>query len=205
MSTQIRRRLCLAGLATLAFRGSAEAQSHTALRDAARVVRPGDPVLGNPRGDLTIVDFYDLRCPPCRAMEPHLQRLLTTDGHIRYVPIDDPILGAASVLGAEALFAAQDQGAYATLRARLLADPRPPGMDVVRENAAALRLDWPRLELTMSDDAVAHRVAVNLVRARALGIRRVPSMIVGTVFVPGALSYDDLVSVVATARRQGAM
>lgn len=201
MSTQIHRRLCLASLAALAFTRSVAAAS----RDATRLVRPGDPVLGNPRGNLTIVDFYDLRCPPCRAMEPSVQQLLATDGDIRYVPIDTPILGAASVLGAEALFAAQDQGAYGPLRARLLADPRPPSLEVLREDARALGLDWPRLELTMNDDTIAHRIAANLARARALGIHRVPVLIVGTVFVPGALSYDDLVSVVATARRQGAM
>lgn len=196
--------MLLAGLALAGLTGRAAAAPRREAVDAARLVRAGDPVLGNPDGDLTIVDFYDIRCPPCRAMEPRLRRLLAHDRGIRYVPVDYPILGQASLLGVAALFAAQEQGAYVPLRARLLTQRRPPSRELIHADAAALGLDWPALELAMSGDRVAHRIAANLARGRALGIRGIPRMVIGSIFVPGPLHYGDLVAVVASARaRQG--
>ncbi len=198
------RRLFVAALVATRLAGPALAAPPGGIPDAARLVRPGDPILGNPAGDLTIVDFYDLRCGPCRAMEPRLRRLLAADHGIRYVPIDDPILGPASQLGVAALFAAQEQGAYAALRARLLIETAPPSLRVIRADAVALGLDWPKLEMTMSGDAVARRITANLARGRALGIRGVPTFVIGSILVPGALGEADLVAVVAIARRRAA-
>ncbi|MBW4091507.1 MAG: thioredoxin domain-containing protein [Proteobacteria bacterium] len=198
----MRRRLFVATLVATSLAGPVLAAPPGAVPEAAHLVRPGDPILGNPEGDLTLVDFYDLRCGPCRAMEPRLRRLLAVDHGIRYVPIDDPILGPASQLGVAALFAAQAQGAYAALRARLLTQARPPSLDVIRADALALGLDWPQLEMTMSGDAVAHRISTNLARGRALGIRRVPTLVIGSILVPGALDEADLVSLVGSARRR---
>jgi protein-disulfide isomerase len=170
--------------------------------DAASLVRPGDPVLGNPKGDLTIVDFYDIRCPPCRAMDPRFHRLLAADHQICYVPVDYPLLGAASILATEAMFAAQAQGKYAAMRARLMTQVPPPDDTLIRADAKALGLDWPRMELAMSGDTVAGRIAANLARGKALGIKKIPTLFIGAIRVDGALSYADLISVVAEARKR---
>lgn len=170
--------------------------------NAASLVRSGDPVLGNPKGTLTIVDFYDVRCPPCRAMYPRIQRLLAVDHQIRYVPIDYPILGPPSLLGVEALFAAQMQGRYAAMQAKLMTQVSPPTMTIIKADANELRLNWHPMELAMSGDATARRVAANLARGKALKIKKVPTLFIGTIRVGGALTYDDLVSVVAMARRR---
>lgn len=170
--------------------------------NAASLVRPGDPVLGNPEGTLTIVDFYDIRCPPCRAMAPRIQRLLADDHQIRYVPIDYPILGPPSRLGVEALFAAQMQGQYATTQERLMTQTSPPTMEIIKADADSLHLEWAPMRRAMGGDAVARRVAANLVRGKVLKIKKVPTLFIGTIRVDGALTYDDLVSVVAMARRR---
>src|SRR6202011_6264372 len=44
---------------------------------------PNSPVLGNPRGAVTVVEFFDYRCPYCRIMEPRLQELLARDQSVR--------------------------------------------------------------------------------------------------------------------------
>jgi protein-disulfide isomerase len=193
-----RRHLVLgSGFLLLAW-SHADAANRTAV-SASSLIRPSDPVFGNPRGKVTIVDFYDIRCPPCRAMDPRFQRLLREDHDVRYVPVDYPLLGAASVLATEALFAAQEQGKYAEMRVRLLTQAPPPNRAVIQADAKALGLDWPQMELEMSGDTVAQRIASNMARGKALGIKRIPTMFIGTIRVPGALSYSDLVSAVKQA------
>ena len=76
------------------------------------LVDPADPVNGNPNGDVTIVEFFDTRCPYCRKLEPSMAELLAHDHGVRLVYKDLPILGPASVLGSKALLAAQRQGGY---------------------------------------------------------------------------------------------
>jgi protein-disulfide isomerase len=193
----MRRRAFVAGLSMLSLAPPALAAKPSI--DAASLVQPGDPVLGNPKGSLTIVDFYDIRCPPCRAMDPRFRRLLAVNHQIRYVPVDYPLLGAASILATEAMFAAQAQGKYAEMRARLMTQASPPNSALIRADAKALGLDWPQMELAMSGDAVAQRIAANMARGRALGITRIPTMFIGAIRVPGALSYLDLDSVVKQA------
>jgi protein-disulfide isomerase len=196
-ANRLRRRLFCAGAGLLALARPACAD---ATPNAATLVRPGDPILGNPHGDLTIVDFYDIRCPPCRTMDRRIDRLLAVDPGIRYVPVDYPILSAASALGARALFAAQAQHKYRQLRHDLMTTDEPPSKSLIETDAKALSLDWPRMALDMNGDAAMARVEGNLSRGRALGIDGIPALYVGDVFVPGELSYGDLVSVVAMAR-----
>ena len=111
------------------------------------------------------------------------------------------MLGAPSILATEAVFAAQAQGKYAAMRARLMTQAPPPDAALIHADAKALGVDWPRMELAMSGDAVARRIAANLARGKALGIKKIPTMFIGAIRVGGALSYADLVSVVAEARK----
>lgn len=187
---------CIAALACVPF-----ANADTT-PNAAELVRSGDPILGNPKGNLTIVDFYDVRCPPCRAMDSRLKKLLQADSNIRYVPVDYPILGAASELGARALLAAQMQGKYQPFRAMLMQDSAPPNDALIEADAKALSLDWPAFQLDMNGDAVAAHISANLSRGESLNIHGIPAMFIGKIFVPGELSYADLLSVVAMARQE---
>ena len=63
------------------------------------LIDPADPVGGNPQGDVTIVEFFDTRCPYCRKLEPAMAELRARDHGVRLVYKDLPILGPASVLG----------------------------------------------------------------------------------------------------------
>ncbi len=195
-----RRAFCIAlSLSTLLTDASAET-----VPDAETLLRPGDPILGNPKGDVTIVDFYDIRCPPCRAMDVWIKKLLKSDAGIRYVPIDYPILGAASELGVKALFAAQIQGRYQALRDDLMTEISSPENTSIEADAKVLGLDWTQMELDMNGDTVAAHIAANLARGRALNVPGIPALYVGNIFVPGELSYDDLTSIVAMARAKKA-
>ncbi|HQT39151.1 MAG TPA: thioredoxin domain-containing protein [Acidocella sp.] len=191
-----RRSFCL-GFAALFGAGTAHAE---AVPTASSLVQPYDPVLGNPKGDVTVVDFYDIRCPPCRAMDVWLDKLLAADPGIRYVPVDYPILGAPSQLGTEALFAAQLQGKYEPFRKFLMTEVAPPTLDAMQAEAVKLSLDWSQMQFDMNGDAVAQHISKNLDRGATLNLDGIPALFVGPIFVQGALGYDDMVSVVAMAR-----
>lgn len=194
-----RRSLVVTGSGFLSLLALPCVQASEKTPSVSSLIKSGDPVFGNPRGKVTIVDFYDIRCPPCRAMDQRFKRLLRENHEVRYVPIDYPLLGAPSLLATEAMFAAQEQGKYAQLRARLITQKRLPTKVVIKADAKALGLDWDRMELAMSGDAIARRIAANMALGQRLGINEIPTMFVNGRKIIGALSYDDLRSVVHEA------
>src|SRR5690349_6805625 len=56
----------------------ADAKAEKVLSDQRREIfdDPATPVGGNPQGDVTIVEFFDYRCPYCKQVLPSLQALL---------------------------------------------------------------------------------------------------------------------------------
>lgn len=161
---------------------------------------PADPVAGNPKGDVTIVEFFDLRCPYCRRLEPTMARLLDQDHSVRLVYKDLPILGPPSVLGARALLAAQKQGGYNKLREAIMNAPPNITTESLRTDAQRIGLDWGRLQRDMEDPAIQQRIDANISLSHALGIEGTPAMVVGANLVSGAVELEELQAAVATAR-----
>ena len=102
---------------------SQEASRAAIAQARPQLVTPADPVAGDPHGDVTIVEFFDTRCPYCRKMEPVMESFLAKDHKVRLVYKDLPILGPASVLGTKALLAAQKQDAYVKMREAVMKLP----------------------------------------------------------------------------------
>ena len=86
---------------------------------------PLAPGGGNPKGNLTIVTFFDYNCPFCKKAEPDLERVVKEDGQICLVYKDWPILTKASVYGARMALAAKYQGKYDAVHSALMAIPGP--------------------------------------------------------------------------------
>jgi protein-disulfide isomerase len=166
-----------------------------------QLVTTADPVVGNPHGDVTIVEFFDTRCPYCRKLEPVMTQFLAEDGNVRLVYKDLPILGPASVLGTKALLAAQKQNGYEKLRDLVM--KMPPDTTLAQIEAAAKQsgLDWDRLSQDMNDPSVQARIDDNLKLARALEIQGTPALVIGKDLIPGAVDLNDLRDAVATARK----
>ena len=165
-----------------------------------QLVTPADPVAGDPHGDVTIVEFFDTRCPYCRRMEPVMAKLLATDHRVRLVYKDLPILGPASVLGTKALLAAQQQGAYDKMRAAVMQLPPDTTIGQLETTARGLGLDWPRMARDMDAPSVQTRIEANLALAHRLGIQGTPALVIGDDLVPGAVDLAELRKAVAEAR-----
>lgn len=181
-----------------------QAAARTAITGLGDVLTrtPGDPTDGNRQGDVTVVEFLDVRCPYCRRMLPVLADLLQHDHNLRLVYKDIPILGPASVLGTRALLAAQKQGGYLKLKDAVMTGPADITMDSLRAAAAKAGLDWDRLQKDMEDPSVQQRIDANLGLARKLDIQGTPAYVVGGRLLPGAVTLADLQAAVAEARKK---
>lgn len=164
------------------------------------LITPADPVAGNPHGNVTIVEFFDVRCPYCRKLEPDMSQFLASDHDVRLVYKDLPILGPASVLGTKALLAARNQGAYLKLRDALMRMPPDITRAAIEAQARQLGLDTSRLMRDMDDPAIQRQIDANLHLAQRLNIEGTPAMIVGHDMLAGAVDTAELQQAVAHAR-----
>jgi protein-disulfide isomerase len=164
------------------------------------LIDPADPLGGNPNGDVTIVEFFDTRCPYCRKLEPTMAELLARDHGVRLIYKDLPILGPASVLGSKALLAAQKQGGYEKLRDAIMVAPPQTTKAMIQDAAQRLGLDWKRLEHDMDDPAIQARINANVQLARSIGIEGTPALVIGGELIPGAVDLSELRKTVAKAR-----
>jgi hypothetical protein len=116
---------------SFAFLPAAPAQAQDkALSVDAILNDPEAPVAGNPKGDVTIVAFLDYNCPFCKKSAPDLAKVVKTDGKIRLVYKDWPILTPASFHGAQLALAAKYQGKYEAVHDALMGIP---GMKISKE------------------------------------------------------------------------
>jgi protein-disulfide isomerase len=166
-----------------------------------RLVRPEDPVGGNPKGNVTIVEFFDTRCPYCRRMEPVMERFLKQDTNVRLVYKDLPILGPASTLGSKALLAAHRQKSYEKFRDVVMKLPPDTTKPMIEAEARKMGLNWDRLSADMDSADVQRQIDANLELAHTLNIQGTPALIIGDEIVPGAVGVGDLARLVAEARK----
>ncbi|MCP9469422.1 MAG: DsbA family protein [Nitrospira sp.] len=160
---------------------------------------PSSPVSGNPKGEITLVEFYDYRCGYCKRAASAVTQLQKEDPRVRVVYKDFPILGEPSELAAKAALASQVQGKHQVFHEALLASHADMTKDEILKIAAGVGLDVKRLEADMADPQWQVVIDKNRALAEELGISGTPGFIVGTELVPGMLDLDGLKELIARA------
>jgi protein-disulfide isomerase len=161
------------------------------------------PVLGNPDGDVTIVEFFDYRCPYCRQVANLAVETAKADGNVRVVYKEYPILGPESEFAARAAIAAAMQGRYAEFHKALMNDVQTVNQDSVMRLAEMMDLDVAQLKEDMRSDEVSETIQRTRQLGQQLQINGTPAFIVGTEVAPGAISRDQLEEMIAQARQEG--
>jgi protein-disulfide isomerase len=184
-------------------RDAADTKTRLAEHQKALTANTTDPVAGNPAGDVTVVEFYDPRCPYCRRMVPAIDAMLQKDHGIRLVYKDIPVLGPSSVAESRAILAAQKQGAYLKMQAALMSTPAEPTASMLRDTAHNLGLDAGKLVTDMDSPAVTEKIDQNLTLAHLLKVEGTPIFVVGTQMITGAVDRAALEDAVAIARKHG--
>lgn len=160
---------------------------------------PTSPVSGNPKGEITVVEFYDYRCGYCKKAAPAVTELQKVDPRVRVVYKDFPILGESSELAAKAALASQAQGKHQAFHEALFASHGDMTRDEILKIAVTVGLDAKRLETDMANPKWQAVIAKNRILARELGISGTPGFIVGNELVPGWLDLNGLKELISRA------
>ena len=162
---------------------------------------PASPSAGNPKGDVTIVEFFDFQCGYCKQVAPMLSELLRADPGVRIVFKQFPVLGPKSVVAAKLALAAAKQGKYQAFHEALLS---VDGFDEAKlfSLAESMGLDPALLRRDMASSAVSDEIEINSKVGASLGITGTPAFVVGDTLVPGAVDLNSMRQLVATTRQQ---
>ncbi|MAN55183.1 MAG: DsbA family protein [Paracoccus sp. (in: a-proteobacteria)] len=161
---------------------------------------PNAPVLGNPDGDVTVVEFFDYNCPYCRRAMAEVEGLVEDDENVRLVYREWPILGEGSVFAARAALASREQGKYEEFHLALM------GMQGRAEEASVMRiaeeigLDVEKLRADMAAPEVDEHIATSRRLTQALGFNGTPSFVIGDNLVPGFVEQEQLGALVEQVR-----
>lgn len=163
---------------------------------------PRSHVGGNPKGDVTLVEFFDYRCGYCKRVHPTVKKLLEEDGNIRFVYKEFPILGPESIYAARAVVASRNQGKYLEYHNALMEMRGSFAKDRVLGAALSVGLDVEKLEKdidTLKSDADGI-FQLNFGLAQDLDINGTPAFIIGKTVIRGAAELAALKQAVAEAR-----
>ncbi len=165
---------------------------------------PTDVVLGNPDGDVTLVEFFDYNCGYCRAALPDMAALLAEDPDLKVILKEFPILSNESIDAARvAVLVGQADVDYWQFHETLFSSRGKVDKAVALEAASDLGLSQVDLELRMGEETVARSIQKSYEIAQALNITGTPTYIIGDEIIPGAIGLDELRSRIADMRACG--
>ncbi|MDP1028378.1 DsbA family protein [Sphingomonas sp. KR1UV-12] len=174
-----------------------EAGSVVAANRAAIVTPFGSAWAGNPRGDVTLVEYYDYNCGYCRASLPMIRQLIERDPKLKVVFRELPILAESSRSAARISLAAAAQGKFNAFHDALYAAGRVSDDSIA---AAARTAGIDTAALPALAPRIDAEIARNMEVAAKLGVSGTPSWVVGDRVLSGALPIEELERAIAEAR-----
>jgi protein-disulfide isomerase len=163
---------------------------------------PEIPALGNPQGDLTVVEYFDYQCPYCKKIAPEIAQLIREDGKIRLVLKDWPIFGAVSKSAAQLALAAKYQNKYQEAHDALIGATEKLSETNIPEllTKAGVDVEKAKQDLQAHQKTIDDLLFRNDDQADAFGFEGTPSFIVGFFRVPGAVEMNVFKQIIADAR-----
>jgi protein-disulfide isomerase len=164
---------------------------------------PNSWVGGNPDGDITVVEFIDYRCGYCRKANEEVADLIKSDGNIRFVVKEFPILGDDSIASSRFAIAMRllhGDDAYAAAHDALITLRGTPDPQTLARLAEDIGFPGQPVLDMMGDARVTAIITANHDIAQALNISGTPTFLVGDVLLRGYLPQEDMQRIVAEAR-----
>jgi protein-disulfide isomerase len=162
------------------------------------------PTAGNKKGSVSVVEFFDYRCPHCKSVAPTIKKILAGDSGIKLIYKEFPILGKESLIASQAAIAAHAQGQYVPFHDALMASSEPLSLPVVLRIAREVGLDVARLQEDMNRPEIEDVIRQNYALAQSLGVTGTPAFVIGAEVIPGAIDYSRFKALVAGARQHTA-
>jgi protein-disulfide isomerase len=178
-----------------------EREAISALVTADLLHDAASPVLGNPAGDATVVEFFDYRCPYCKVMAPRITALIAKDAGLRLVMKEYPILGRESFFAAKIALVAARHGPYVAMHAGLFALNGPFNEQNVMQVAQAAGLSPAAARAEMDGAEIVADIRRNMALGEIIGVNGTPAFLIDGSIVPGAVSADVLEKLIMAMRK----
>ena len=160
--------------------------------------QPNDPVVGDPQGPVTVVEFFDYQCSHCIEMAPIISDLIQANPKVRFIFKEFPIRGPMSELAARAALAANKQGKYFAFSHALLTANKTLSQDVIDDVAEKSGVNVAQMKKDMNDPSITQQLKDNMKLAQDLKLFGTPAFFVGKTegksidYIPGELSQAQL-------------
>lgn len=164
-----------------------------------------DPVIGNPNGKVSVVEFFDYQCPHCIEMTPVLEQLIKNNPDVKVIFKEFPIRGPVSDLATRAALAAKEQGKYFELHKAMMETKQQPLTEaMIYQMAQAVGLNVDALKTAMKSDAVSQQIKANYKLAQQLQLLGTPAFFIAKsdvsksspstaiVFIPGQIDTNQM-------------
>ena len=158
---------------------------------------------GNPEGDITLVEFLDYRCGYCKRAHGEVAKLLESDGNIRLIVKELPILGEQSVIASRFAVATKQiagDDSYKALNDALMSFNGEISIAALRRLATTFELDADAIEAHMDSDEVTREIAETRALAQRMSISGTPTFVMQDEMLRGYLPYDQMKALIEEKR-----
>jgi protein-disulfide isomerase len=183
-----------------------QAQKDLILANHAAIYEDADNVvLGNPEGDVTLVEMFDYNCGYCRQAVPDLATLIAEDPKLKVILKEFPILSDGSVEAAKVahLVAEDEKLDYWAFHQKLFSTRGQVGADAALKAAEAVGANRVGMMIDMNGKGPADAIQDSYALATALNISGTPTYIIGDELIPGAIGLEALRLKIANVRACG--
>lgn len=160
------------------------------------------PEIGNPEGDVTVVEFFDYNCGYCKRALADVVDLVEEDKNLRVVFKEVPILAESSREAARWALASKKQGKYFEYHVKLMENRGQLDAGRLESLAKSVGLDVAKLKKDKDSEAVNKVIQDNLDLMRRLGIRGTPSFVIGDELARGYVGKDQMKILIAAQREK---
>lgn len=162
---------------------------------------PSLPEAGNPKGDVTVIEFFDYNCGYCKHALDVVKKVVDNDKNVRVRFIDFPILSPQSETASKWALAAAKQGKYWEFHQAVMTSPAPKTEENLANIAKTVGLDVEKLKKDAASDEVKKEIERNKEMAQKLGINGTPGFIVGKEILRGFAEYDAFKTIIDKQRK----
>lgn len=166
----------------------------------AYLTRAEAPSVGNPEGDVTVVEFFDYNCGYCKRAVPDIQALVKEDENVRFVFKEMPILGPTSKTAAIWALAAHKQGKYFEYHVALMEHKGQKTEAELAKVAQDIGLDVDAMKKVITSGELDRELDKVMSVAREIGVSGTPAFVVGSQFIPGYVGKEGLVEAIKEER-----
>lgn len=161
------------------------------------------PSVGNPKADVTVIEFFDYNCGYCKRAVPDIQKLLADDKNLRVVFHEMPILSETSLLAARWAMAAHKQGKYFEYHVALMNSNGQKDEVTLEKLAKDTGLDAAQMKKDAASEEIGKEIEKSMTAAREIGVNGTPAFIINGTLYPGYLGPDGLAASIASEREKG--